>query len=255
MMENNRSSHQPDENLLFTKALNRLFSCMEKGSSTFTDFLDPEKILTYMAKLRGRYPVCIDSFGGYDGCERQIIGFSASELLYEHFPVAVVFIRYNSKFASPEHKDFLGALCGLGIDRSKMGDILLETGKAVAFVHEDICDYICANLERVGNTKVRAERGNPTEITIGTEKKKESRIVIPSMRLDAVISAAYHLSRSKSAAVIAGEKAQVNWNVVSEPSKTVKEGDVITLRGSGRIWIERIDGSTKKGKLAVWIKQ
>ena len=147
------------------------------------------------------------------------------------FPFVPCVSQSIKKFGQTDlsHQDYLGSILGLGIDRGKVGDILVSEEQTICFVSEEIADYILVNLEKVSRTPVQVEKTDLSEI----EAKKEievRRLTVASMRLDAVAGSVLHLSRGKVQALIAGEKANVNWNVTTNPSLLLKEGDMVSVR-------------------------
>src|SRR5699024_10005697 len=132
----------------------------------------------------------------------------------------------------------------------KVGDILVSEEQTICFVSEEIADYILVNLEKVSRTPVQVEKTDLSEI----EAKKEievRRLTVASVRLDAVAGGVLHLSRGKVQALIAGEKANVNWNVTTNPSLLLKEGDMVSVRGFGRFRLLSIGGKNKKDRTGI----
>lgn len=247
-----------DEKMLFAKALDRAVVAEKTYRSEFTDFMDPYKafqLADFLSKSDIK-PVC---FGGYEDSERLVVGFfpifgteeyTQDKAYFDLFPISAVEISYNSKYSRAlTHRDFLGSVLGLGITRDKTGDIITEENRAVIFVKDDIADFICVNLEKVAHTSVK------TKILQGYKpapaKMCEKSFTVPSLRLDAVISDAFNMSRSKAAELIRGEKAFVNWHKEVSGSKQVSSGDMITLRGVGRVKLAQVVGKTKKDRILI----
>jgi RNA-binding protein YlmH len=264
------------DKLLFAKAQDRFAAWQKKLNPTFTDFLNPVQCAEVMAAFaKHATEICI--FGGYDGAERVMLGFGVDEPSAENFPITAVEITYNGKFSKPPtHRDYLGAALGLGIDRSKIGDIRLAETGAVMYVAADIALYIAENLTQVGRTTVKASAGSgetipglestggenaqsafvlPTErgeLRMQFPRKQEKRVTVASLRLDAVLSAALNLSRGKVSALIDSDKVFVNWKPAKK-TLILHPGDNLTVRGMGRIVIETEDGRTKKDRIVLTI--
>ena len=239
-----------DDKLLFAKTLDCLKAQQKKHQATFTDFLNPVQCAAFMQVLT-RYD--ISSFGGYYGAERQMIGFGVPEPLDEHFPISSIAVIYNEKFSKPPtHRDYLGATLGLGLDRSKIGDIRLLEAVSVLYAASEIAPYIAENLQQVGRVKVKVQV-NPTNRLDGLESTgQEKRVTVASLRLDAVLSAALHLSRGKASALIESEKVFINWKLAKK-TQILNPGDNVTVRGMGRITINTEDGRTKKDRILLTI--
>jgi RNA-binding protein YlmH len=245
----------PDDKLLFSKVLDRLFLCQKERRRTFTDFCDPARGAKCLKILQGVVSGDIREkilfYGGAASCERGIIGFAPEEidLCAADFPISRILIECRRNALS--HRDFLGAILGLGVDRGKTGDIFPGGESAIVFAHEDIADFICANLEKVGRVAVsahiQAEEPGWEEFLLNSGAPEQ--LIVSSLRLDNVISAAFHLSRSKSAALIQGDKASVNGSAADAP-RLVRENDLISVRGFGRIKLLSAPRQTKKEK---WI--
>lgn len=254
-----KSIPEGEERLLFAKALDQAYSCMKRQEPAFTDFMDRAKCGRFMERLRNAGAFRAAVFGGTEDCERLMMGFCVpgEELLPEMFPIRAIRIRRkNRKFgqAGLSHRDYLGSLLGLGIDRGKLGDILVSEEEAVCFAAEEITPYICAALEQVSKTAVVAEECEMDGAAFA-KKTEKKRITVASMRLDAVAGEVFHLSRAKTQGLIGAEKAAVNWAAVTSASCLLKEGDMVSLRGFGRFRVGEAGGRTKKDKLVLEIEQ
>jgi RNA-binding protein YlmH len=247
-----------EEKMLFAKALDRAAVAEKTYTEGFSDFMDPYKAhkLCDAFKHDSLTAVC---YGGFEESERMLVGFfpeysvpDGSEMTayYAMFPIRAVEIAYNARYSRTlTHRDFLGSVLGLGITREKTGDIMLEQSRAVMFVKDEIADFIVTNLERVGHTSVQTKVLNEYQPKIA--ESTEKKFTVPSLRLDAVISDAFNISRGKAADLIKGEKAFLNWQCEVSTSKQVAVGDVITLRGTGRVKITEIVGVTKKDRILI----
>ena len=244
----------PDDKLLFAKVLNRVSFCQKRHEAVFTDFFDPVRIEQFSQLVRKEFDVQQIAFGGYDGAERQIIGFfpNTTEPQINAFPIEILEINYNKKFSKNlTHRDYLGSVLGLGIERFKIGDILLNENSTVVFVHKDISSYILHNLEKVGNTKVSIQIRETTEPFQADTDEKQMNIITASLRLDSMISSIFRISRGKASDLIKAEKVFVNWKTFSSVSKNISIGDIIVLRGHGRAKINEITSKTKKDRLVI----
>lgn len=193
-------------------------------------------------------------FGGCDGTERNIARFVDSEEpgYEEDFPIVCLEILPKSeKFAEPLcHRDFLGALMNLGIERKNIGDISVKNNRAYVFVLEKISGYILSELTKVKHTLVecRIAENLPSG---GLYELKEEKICVPSLRCDCFIAEVFHLSRSESTKLFGSEKVFVNGRCVSSPGMQLKQGDTVSVRGFGRFRFLLEQGKTKKGNAFV----
>ena len=219
---------------------------------TFSSFLGMSELSDYYGMKRELSFVPGEVFGGYDGAERCMIRFGSEELFgYEEgFPIACLKIRpLMQKFADDlGHRDFLGALMNLGIERSTLGDIILKDNVGYLFCTETIAPFIIENLTKVKHTSVLCEE--TTELPpIGKEDLSEVKIQIPSERIDSVVAKVYHFSRSESVEYFRQKKIFVNGRLCENNSYFLKPADVVTVRGCGKFIFEGAAGLSKKGKL------
>lgn len=251
-----RSYSQPDEKLLLAKVLDQADLSLKKHIVCFTDFLDPAMCAKSCTMLKGIRDLGFLAFGGYEEAERKMIAMYPDYMDAEDivFPMAAVTISYVSRFSSElSHRDYLGSVLGMGIERSRVGDIAVLEGSAVCFVKEDIADYIVSGLERVGHTKVKIKRTDISEVKLPEKKMDIKNVTVSSLRADTVFGAVFQKSRSETQELIKGEKASINWTEVKSVSDTVKDGDILSLKGSGRGKLIEVGGTTKKGRLVITV--
>lgn len=242
---------QPELKLLLAKALDQADLCAKKHTNTFTNFLDPLSISKLMAAVKVRGINALP-FGGYSGAERQMLGFFCEEISEDGFPITMLTITVNKGFSGQiTHRDCLGAILSLGIDRAKIGDIKFEESGAHFFAHNDICEYIAQNLTKVGGAGVSVFMQPAADANFEETEPEQIRTTVASLRLDAIVGQCFKLSRANAQDLVAGEKVFVNWAAETRLSVQIKQDDVITLRGYGRIKIKEICGTTKKGRTAV----
>ena len=153
------------------------------------------------------------------------------------------------------HRDVLGSLMGLGIERTNFGDIIMQTGGAQLIVDAAMADYVKQNFTKIAMVSVSVEDMDISEIQPKEEKIKEIRTTVASLRLDAVASSGFSVSRTKVVSSINAGLVQVNWQPAKGPAQEVKEGDIISLRGRGRMKIEEITGTSRKGRIGVYLKR
>lgn len=193
-------------------------------------------------------------FGGREGCERQILRFgSADSLGYEEeFPIVCLAVKpLIEKFADAvTHRDFLGALMNLGIDRSTVGDIFIVGKSAYVFCLDKIADYIIENLDKVKHTNVRCEAVDALA-ELPTAEPEEIRFTVASERADGIIAKVYNLSRNQSLLLFRERKIYVNGRLNENNSYVMKNGDIVSVRGYGRFVYYGAGHETKKGKWSV----
>jgi photosystem II S4 domain protein len=218
-----------------------------------TDFLSPPE-LAEVQQIFGRLTdVQMQPWGGYPQAERQRVAMARSELplAAEQVEIAALEIAGNFLFDSATHRDFLGAILGTGIVREKVGDIIVlgERG-AQAVVVPEMTDFLEMNLRQVRSVPVKTQRIALEELKIREPKKKEMTTVEASMRLDAVASAGFGMSRSKMADLIGTGDVRVNWKEITQASHLLKPGDLVAIRGKGRLEIGEV-AVTKKDRYRI----
>lgn len=242
-----------DDKILFSKIIDQLNFCEKNYENTFTDFIPILKCLEFNQILfKQHIEQNVSIFGGFEEAERVVIGFFPEYVQPDNslFPISILEITYNEKYSRQlTHRDFLGSILGLGIDRAKVGDIVIEDNKAICFLYSDIVQYVSINLEKVGSTKVKTKVLTLENYNVPKPKLEEKTIIISSVRLDSVLSGAFNIARGKISDYIKGEKVFLNFAIETSVSKNIKENDIITLRGVGRIKVLNVEGKTKKDRI------
>ncbi len=223
---------------------------------TFTGFLTEEEQSELFLIKKELIPFTL--FGGAPGCQRVIARFgSAEELGYEEdFPIACLLAKpVLKKFADElTHRDFLGALMNLGIERSRTGDIVLRENAAYLFVQASLAEYICENLTKVKHTVITCA-GAPSLPEGELFRLAEETLIVSSLRLDCLIAALYKLSRTACCALFQSKKIFINGRLCENSSYTARPDDTVSVRGFGRFIFRQESGSTRKGRLCVKVQR
>ncbi|MDF5707356.1 MAG: photosystem II S4 domain protein [Nostoc sp. S4] len=218
-----------------------------------TDFLSPPELAEIQRVFSRLTEVQLVVWGGYPQAERQRITIARSELPLDQSQVSLVAVEIagNFLFDTATHRDFLGAMLGTGIVRDKTGDIIVlgERG-AQAVVAPELVEFLSMNLKQVRSVPVKTQRIEITELKVREPKKKELTTVEASLRLDAIASAGFGMSRSKMVDLIDAGDVRVNWKEVTQASSQVKSGDLIAIRSKGRLEVGEI-AVTKKDRYRV----
>lgn len=221
----------------------------------FTNFYEPTFIKLIEEEIMKYEEISYEANGGYENAERKIIGIYPNDIEYVlKFPISVINVTPQSDH-NLTHRDYLGAILGLGLARNKIGDILIADSTAQIMVMNDIKTYIINNLTKVGNVSVTVNESNFNDLILLPKKSKEIFATVSSLRLDCVASSAFNISRSKMAEIIKAGRVEVNWVINENASDRLEEGDVISVRGRGRAELLEIEGKTAKGKLKIHIKR
>ena len=200
----------------------------------------------------------IKLWGGADGCERVIVRFGDTQEIMsdEGFPISVVFVRPTQlKFAEKlTHRDYLGAILNLGIERDVIGDIFVREDGAYVFALSEMADYIAANLERVKHTSVKCSIVDEVPEDC-LPKLKEEAVTVSSPRLDAVIAKVWHLSRGDAKALFDAENVSINGRICKNPETEPGDNSSISVRGYGRFEYAGEECETRKGKVRVTVRR
>jgi len=228
-----------------------------KHQPQFTDFYDPYHTGLIISAL-DRIPGLVSGLeGGYLEAERQMVIICPDYIEPPEVDGGAGFLSVEGNFrqSRPSHRDFLGSLLGLGLKRGKVGDILVNDQGAQLVVSAGIADFIKSNLFQVSRWEVDVKEIGRDELTSPERKAKEVNTTVASLRLDAVAAAGYGVSRSKMAAEIVADKVKLNWRSCRDSSKAVREGDVISLRGRGRLEVSEVKGVSRGGRIFVSLRR
>lgn len=221
-----------------------------KGIVLFSDFLNLNELNIYHQSEKF-FETKTESFGGVPYAERQIIAFIPDALCYEwNYPITALMITpAYPKFAEKlGHRDILGAIMKLGVDRSKIGDIIIGDGIYYLLCEENIADYFIDNLDKIRHTIVKLEECQLDALVIQQDFTEKSGI-ITSNRLDSVIACVHKLSRSQALDLIRQEKVFVNGKMTTNVTYACKMDDIISVRGYGRFIFQSEFGETNKGRI------
>lgn len=237
------------EQLTIAKIVDKIKKYEKTGEVCATNFLDPAESIDVEPVVR-KYSNCF--FGGYENAERKIliIGSDKADIAKDY--IEIVTIESNKPLS---HREILGSLLGLGINRDVIGDILINGLRADVFIIKEISKYVIQNLEKIGREKIKIYKNSYENLIEVKNTFKEIKTTVASLRLDAIISASTGLSREVSSKLIENEKVKINYKVITNSSKQIKEGDKISVRGYGRIELSEILGETKKERIRVIIKK
>ncbi|KAJ0971445.1 hypothetical protein J5N97_019404 [Dioscorea zingiberensis] len=217
-----------------------------------TDFLTPPVVKEAMLTLEKLADIQAVAQGGYPQAERCRLSVGHPEnMTTVPDVVAALSISGNFGFEPCSHGDFLGAILGTGIVREKLGDIILQGEKgAHVLVVPELVDFLTTTLDKVGNVSVSCSQIPLLALEYEPPRTKSFTTVEASVRVDALASAGFKISRSKLVDMISNGDVRVNWSLVTKNGATLKTGDIVSVSGKGRLKIGEIK-TTKKGKFAI----
>ncbi|MGN0394539.1 MAG: RNA-binding protein [Coprococcus sp.] len=223
---------------------------------TYSDFLNlAEQELFYQSMPEiSAQEFCL--WGGFADAERKVVRFGSPELLWynEDFPLTCIVIKpVSAKFAEKlSHRDVLGALMNLGIERKLLGDIVIKESCCYVMCLTKIADFIVSELRRIKHTDVTCSLSEVIPADTAPDLQEISQIV-SSLRADAIISKVFHLSRNESDTMFSRGLVFLNGRVLSKSSSNLKPEDVVSVRGYGKFRFAEVIQETKKGNLSIRI--
>lgn len=227
------------------------------GIYTYTPFLGLSEQQVFYEIQRDVAYAGFGMEGGSPLCERKMIRFGSPDLLgYEEaYPIRCLKIEpLTPKFAEHlTHRDFLGAVMNLGIERSTIGDIFVQDKEAVMFCQENIADYLTESLEQVRHTHVKCTAAEAAGY-LREPVREELSLSVASPRIDTVIAKVYGLARSRSLELFRAGRVFVNGRLTENSSYALKNGDAVTARGFGRFVYNGEQGETRKGRIRIGVE-
>ena len=223
----------------------------DKGLVKFTRFLDPAQAVQAQQAAKA-YGACFKAWGGYEHAERVVGCFypRGDVVAQEEYPILCLHSRYSSKFCSLTHRDLLGAFMALGLTRDSVGDMIIVESDIYLFAYAQTADYIVQSMNSAGKVPLDFNV-LPCIPQMPEPEGTYFSSVVSSLRLDAVLAAAYKLSRSESAEMIRAGLVKVNHQVCEHVDAQVTEDTLLSVRGRGRVRLARINGMTKKQRIGI----
>ncbi len=223
----------------------------KRGRPVFTSFLNEQEQFFAQKLLERHSGVSFRFFGGSDFCVRKMLLISAYRE-EEEFPIYPLSFTFR-KNDTPGHRDFLGSFMGLGLKREMIGDIFVGEGFAAVFCTKTARDLIVDCVTCIGRTGVSVTDGLIKPLP--EPQFEDVSVVAASMRADCIVSGITGLSREKTSDFIKAGYLLVNYSECSNISRTVSEGDILTLRGYGKFAVCEGTAQTKKGRLRIPLKK
>ncbi len=230
----------------------------QKGEMSQSDFLSPRELFfaeSYLGRLSARF----FSFGGYADAERRRVYIlpdymegaeNAEDIAAYGFDLGISAVCVKpSGYRALTHRDYLGSVLGLGLERSVIGDILIsEQGDAVVFCETKLCAFLCSELSRIANDKVKVSEIPLTEVNAPPRRYADINDTVASARLDCVVGALCSLSRDKARAAVEAGLVELDYVNEQRADKEVREGALVSVRGYGKFKISALSDKTKKGR-------
>lgn len=194
-------------------------------------------------------------FGGYEDAERVrlLVGTQTEVFTSDQYELQVVRLTGNLRFAEPNHRDYLGAIMSLGMDRNRFGDVLVTASGCDVLASQE-----AATLLESASLSVRRVPMDCSVLSLDDwqppRRQEEAHLhLVQSVRLDAVLAKELSMSRSQATQLIAAGRVQVDHQVTLSAAKECKEGQIVSVKGHGKMRIGSLVGTSKKGKIKLMI--
>jgi len=245
----------PEDKVLLAKLWDKINSGIARNIPANTRFLSPRE--QEMARfLFGSVPG-LHSFGGYPGAERQMLCYlpeylDTNDLYGADSPISCLRATFYQG-DTPSHRDFLGALMGVGVVRDAIGDICVDRGSCDFFASSEIVPWLLQNFTNAGRTKLHLQQIPISEVKVPEPEVRQIHDTLASMRLDSVIASGFRVGRSLASQYVTTGRVAIDGLPCEKPDKPVEEGTKISVRGLGKILLKKVNGQTKKGRISVVI--
>ena len=224
---------------------------------TFSGFLSLSEQQVLLQAER-EFSARFELFGGNSNCERCMVRFGSEDDLgyLQEYPIVCLHVKpLIAKFSDTfSHRDFLGAIMNLGIERSTIGDIVLQDNTASLYCHEKMAQYLMDELTKVKHTHVKCEKIESVEL-LPQKEPVPKEFIVASGRIDVVVAKVYNLSRSACVELFRSKRIFVNGKTQENNSYFLKEKDVVTARGFGKFIFEKQLGQTKKERVKILVSE
>ncbi|AEF95125.1 RNA-binding S4 domain protein [Desulfotomaculum nigrificans CO-1-SRB] len=245
------------ERALLAKVLDNVELVLRHHRTALTNFYDPYHTGLIISMLERIPDLDFATGGGYPAAERVRVAIfpdylDASDI---NFDLMLLAVEGNFKMVKVTHRDFLGSILGLGIKREMIGDVIVTEKGCQVVAAREVASYLMTNLTKVHRVGVAVREIAPEEWQMPEVTVKEIKSTVASLRLDAVAAVGFGTSRTRIAREITAERLNLNWHPCSDVSAPVKPGDILSIRGRGRVEVAEVKENTKSGRIGIVIKR
>ena len=248
-----------EDELLLSQIKDKIAECDKNSMITSTDFLDLRKQGIAVSFLKKQKGIRWTLYGGYEDAERKVVVFlpfyiDNLEAFLKDNPDEEPFVTFRANkdnFSTLSHRDYLGALTGLGLRREKLGDIIVDDKGCFFFAKDSIANFINQNFSSAGRGTLKITKVDQKPDFSKNISVREICCFVATPRLDAVVGSVYSMSRTKSVEFIEKGLVFVNDEQVLKPDFKTKAGDKLVLKGKGRAGIKDDSSKSKKGRTAL----
>nr|WP_288793360.1 YlmH/Sll1252 family protein [uncultured Eubacterium sp.] len=253
------------DELIRGMAEDRAMQCLGRNMVTNTDFLDAHQQSVLRLAFREPRGCGILFWGGYEDADRRIMvclpDYADMEAEYVTGLLSVIRAEHSARSAASRterklsHGDYLGALMGLGLKREMIGDILVRPEGADILVLSRVADYVLQNFSQAGRTNLSLTLLPVKELIVPVREGTLVRDTVASLRLDGIVASAFGLSRGRAAEAVRSGLVFVDHMECLETDRPVEEGSEIVLRHKGKVILEEVGGTSRKGRINILLKK
>ncbi|MCL6637641.1 MAG: hypothetical protein K6T26_06815 [Alicyclobacillus sp.] len=239
---------RPEEQTFWRRAQDWLDQAVSRQTWRLTDFLNPreQQLLAELAHQRGWVTA---AYGGGTGAERCRVILMPDDWQpqEEDFQITVLSV---TAARSLSHGSVLGSLLGTGLDRRRVGDIAVTGQQAWVAVCREVADYLLGQWRYVGRTPVQVDF-LPGAAALPPPAYEVQQVYVASLRADAVLSAACRWPRSQAQAAVRRGEVSLHHIPLARPDEQLAPGDILSVRGFGRVRLLSVQGESRSGRLRV----
>ena len=252
-----------EDKMCLAQVLDKIEASSKKEKIEYTDFLDMYQVSLVENFLKKNKVQNYILYGGFKEAERKVLIIYPEKydetMLEKNYGKILNIVRITlpeEEKGKYSHRNYLGGIVKLGLKREKVGDIIVSNEGAEIITLADFSKILLEqlpSLTRFNNAKIIEKE--ISELEVQEARVEEVKIIVPSLRMDNIVSDLIRTSRNKALEVIKQERVFVNGQNETKPSKSIKVGDKITVRGKGRFVIKQIDGTTRSGRTVLVVEK
>ncbi len=239
-----------DDKILLAHILDREAICIHKNIPTETGFLDPRQQALVLS-MQSAFTVKPVLWGGYGDAERRMLFFLPDYMEAPPEDALAIVQATHRDSRPPGHRDYLGSILGLGVDRIGVGDILADDTGAQIIVRASLADFFAAHYQSAGRVSLSVSILPITSLSVPETEPVYKTASLASLRADAVLAAAFSVSRTLAADAVRAQRVFVNNLPLTKGDRLLSVGDKIRWQGKGRFILEETGGTSRKGRLFV----
>lgn len=248
------------DELITARIEDKISQCRDGFYITSTGLLDTHEQALAIAASRHAAGVRTFMYGGYDDAERRMLVCVPKDLPISDEDAVegllrVLRVKLPAISRELSHRDYLGSLLGLGIERRLTGDILVRDKGADIIIVPGIEDFLLEELHRIGSVEVKTEAADVGDLIVPEGRFEYVKDSLSSVRLDSVVSSAFRISRGKAAEAIRKGLVSVDHAECLKPDAVVREGSSIVMKGKGKAILEETGGESRKGRIRIVLKR